>query len=108
MANRTGYFYIVNQSTGLVLQAVDFTSDACLQEQIEKKRQQQSFKGGQVANKPTIIGSTTTAISSATPISKGPRFYLMNKVQHQPNNGNLNNNPENSVNSDTSHEEQLW
>ena len=69
MANRTGYFFIVNQATGLVLQAVDFATDASLAEQIEKKRQQQSFKG-QPATKPPA-GST---------VSKGPRFYLMNKI----------------------------
>lgn len=69
MANRTGYFYIVNQSTGLVLQAVDFATNASLHEQIEKKRQQHSFKG-QPATKPP----------AGSAISKGPRFYLMNKV----------------------------
>lgn len=97
IANRTGYFYIVNQSTGLVLQAVDFASDASLSEQIEKKRQQQSFKGqpSQSATKPPAGAN----------VSKGPRFYLMNKI-HQ-NSGKLNNS-DNSVNYETAHDEQLW
>ncbi len=97
MANRTGYFYIVNQSTGLVLQAVDFASNASLQEQIEQKRQQQSFKG-QPAAKPAATGSN---------VSKGPRFYLMNKVAQNQGNKTYNG-PDNSVNSETAHDEQLW
>ena len=97
MANRTGYFYIVNQSTGLVLQAVDFATDASLYDQIEKKRQQQSFKGkpGQPATKPP----------AGSAVSKGPRFYLMNKIL--PTAGKLNNS-DSSVSNETAHDEQLW
>ena len=93
MANRTGYFYIVNQSTGLVLQAVDFATDASLYDQIEKKRQQQSFKGkpGQPATKPP----------AGSPVSKGPRFYLMNKIL--PTAGKLNNS-DSSVSNETAHD----
>jgi hypothetical protein len=73
MANRTGYFYIVNKSTGLVLQAADFTSDVSLKEHIEqnqKRLQNTSVKSGQSGK----MNNTSQSMS------KGPRFYLLPKI----------------------------
>lgn len=97
LANRTGYFYIVNQSTGLILQAVDFTSENSLKEQIEQnqKRIQNS----------SIKGRPNSGAKSPNLISKGPRFYLMPKV----NSANVNNSSlPSSLNSETASDEQLW
>lgn len=84
LANRTGYFYIVNQSTGLVLQAVDFTSEfSSLREQIEtnqKRIQSSSLK----ATSTGIRSGGVPASKSPSNVSKGPRFFLMPKVSHQP------------------------
>lgn len=100
LTNRTGYFYIVNQSTGLVLQAVDFTSEfSTLREQIENNQrriQSSSLKatshgirtsggaiiGGAGGGAATAGGGGGAAGGSKSPsnVSKGPRFFLMPKL----------------------------
>ena len=110
LANRTGYFYMVNQSTGLVMQAVDFTSAFTLKEQIEhnqKRLQNASVKAG--AHK------CTTTSTGASTVSKGPRFYLMPKANVTTNasklakaNQNAAASSSSSLTSDTANDEQLW
>ena len=66
LANRTGYFYVVNQSTGLVLQAVDFASSHTLKEQIEinqKRLQNSSIKMGANKGTPTSGGGAISKVS---------------------------------------------
>jgi hypothetical protein len=77
LTNRTGYFYIVNQSTGLVLQAVDFTTTHTLKEQIELN--QKRLQSSSIKQSKTVGSSSSASSSAAGPHSKGPRFYLMPK-----------------------------
>jgi hypothetical protein len=114
LANRTGYFYIVNQSTGLVLQAVDFTSEFTLKEQIEnnqKRIQSSSIKAGS--------GGTSAGGSvKSTSMVKGPRFYLMPKaatgaataaaVSPTAAKTASNTNVSSSLAVETANDEQLW
>lgn len=95
LTNRTGYFYIVNQSTGLVLQAVDFSSQATLKEQIEEN--QKRIKNSSIKGR--LNGNRTTQT-----INKGPRFFLMTKKSALNNSA-----PEDqSLNKENVCEEQLW
>lgn len=111
LANRTGYFYMVNQSTGLVMQAVDFASSHTLKEQIEqnqKRLQNSSIKMSASNNRATVTGSGA--------ISKGPRFYLMPKATNNHTNKSKQNasttTPSSSSSSsllvDVANDEQLW
>jgi hypothetical protein len=110
LANRTGYFYIVNQSTGLVLQAVDFTSEFSLKEQIEnnQKRIQSSSIKATSGGGGVISGGG--GARSPSNITKGPRFYLMPKVSGSPKASNppANNTVSSSLSVETAHDEQLW
>lgn len=103
MTNRTGYFYIVNQSTGLVLQAVDFTSECSLKEQIEQNQKR-------LQNTSIKSGASGKLNSSSNTISKGPRFYLMNRIIPNGSNSSSANKPTDSTltNTDTRTDEQLW
>lgn len=118
LANRTGYFYIVNKSTGLVLQAVDFASDYSLKDQIEnnqKRLQSVKAKGGS-SHAPA---APATPATGGSPVTKGPRFYLMPKANNATNQQNVMNQksgnqqvPNTSSllhdSSSPSNDEQLW
>ena len=123
LANRTGYFYIVNKSTGLVLQAVDFAATCSLKEQIEQNQKRlQSAKANAAAGGTNTNGSSPKPIASSA--SKGPRFYLMPKlVSNSHSAASTNNNNNNNNNSKTqnlvsnsslmhgdssANDEQLW
>ncbi len=93
------------------MQAVDFTSECSLKEQIEqnqKRLQNTSIKSGQ-SSKINANNSTTQGT-----ISKGPRFYLMNKMI--PSSGTSNSPSATKpsiidstiINTDTQTDEQLW
>lgn len=100
LANRIGYFYIVNQSTGLVLQAVDFSSTTSLKETIEqhqKRLQNSSIKGA----------SRSAGHSTGGLISKGPRFYLTPKINTKPAN-QKSASTSSSLSNDYASDEQLW
>lgn len=101
MANRTGYFYIVNQSTGLVLQAVDFTNTLSLKEQIEQnqKRLQNSSLKNASKNQAPVPGSSSGIVS------KGPRFYLTPKINSTPASSST---ISSSLSNETANDEQLW
>ena len=100
LANRTGYFYIVNQSTGLVLQAVDFASDLSLKEQIEQN--QKRIQGS------NLKGSSSPVAKAANSANKGPRFYLMSKLNPSLSTGSKSNTNSSLVTSDVASDEQLW
>ncbi|CAF0800392.1 unnamed protein product [Brachionus calyciflorus] len=95
LTNRTGYFYIVNQSTGLVLQAVDFTSQNSLKEQIEEN--QKRIKNS------SIKGRLNNANKTPQSINKGPRFYLMPKSNALSNSSDVQ-----SLSKEIANDEQLW
>ncbi len=82
LANRTGYFYIVNKSTGLVLQAVDFTVSCSLKEQIEQN--QRRLQNSKISTNNPNNNPNQNLPKSPQPqgsvTSKGPRFYLMPKI----------------------------
>jgi hypothetical protein len=111
LANRTGYFYVVNQSTGLVLQAVDFVNNYSLREQVEQhqkrlqskqQQQQQQMSNQSKTNSP----KTTVSSSSSSAMNKGPRFYLMKKTNKPSSYSAASNNW--SINQDYGNDEQLW
>jgi hypothetical protein len=122
LANRTGYFYIVNQSTGLVLQACDFTTNFSLKEQVEqnqKRIQNSSLKVKQTAsgqsrspsnNSNTSGGGAGHSSNQTNIITKGPRFYLLPKINASWNSktnrqSTVNNS---SIYNETASDEQLW
>ena len=114
LANRTGYFYIVNRSTGLVLQAVDFATDASLKEQIEQNQKRlQNAKAAAAAcvSATGTLPKPTTTTTSSNSVSKGPRFYLMpkaNKVNNSNNNSSSTITNSSLMQSETTNDEQLW
>ena len=130
LANQLGYFYIVNDLTGLVLQAHDSTlsrNGYSLREQIEQRRVQQSNASLKIKSSNSNIGaagqlrnstnadkstppqllqldstSSSATQSSTSPPSKGLRFYLMPK-KHNTTNGN-----NNSAQQRNEVDDQLW
>ena len=113
LTNRTGYFYVVNQSTGLVLQAVDFTSTYSLKEQIEqnqKRLQTSSIKHTSSNTTKSPASPTNSSGGGANAHSKGPRFYLMPKknTQQHGKKSAANSSISSSLNAETADDEQLW
>jgi hypothetical protein len=113
LTNRTGYFYIVNQSTGLVLQAVDFTSAYSLKEQIEqnqKRLQTSSIKQTSPNSTKTPASPTNSSSGGSSAHSKGPRFYLMPKknTQQHGKKSSANASISSSLSTETADDEQLW